>query len=155
MSLNKKKEMIHKSENLIKLLETDGEKYYEELCKLKETYNNKEIKAILDCTHYISYFGHHLHALIHVVGDLVQSPKANVYGTGTSVSENLGKKILEEFIKYDVDFDLKNSYKETPLQNLNGIGYTERKNNINFKKKLEDYYINRLDKTLINIFKKF
>ena len=138
------------SEDLIKLLEYNGEKYYKELCNLENNYNNEEIKKILNETHYICYMGHHLHALIYLVGDLVNKPHMDVYGTNYSISEDLGKKILEEFIKYDIDFDLENYYNETPLQNLNSNkGLTERKNNNNFKKKLKDYYIRRLNIRLL------
>lgn len=95
--------------------------------------------------------GNHLHALIYVVGDLVEKPMDAVYGTKTSVSEELGIKILEKFIEYDVDFNSENYYNETPLQNINSNGYTKRKNNNKFKKKLQDYYINNLNKTLRKI----
>ena len=143
--------IFHKSEKLIKILENDGEKYYKELCNLKEKYTNEEIKKLLNDTLYICYMGNHLHALIYVVGDLVQKPSDGVYGTKTSVSEELGVKILEKFIEYDVDFYSENYYNETPLQNLNSNGYTQRKNNNKFKKKLKNYYINNLNKTLNKI----
>lgn len=147
----KKKDLAKKSEDLIKLLEYNGEEYYNELCNLRNNYNNDEIKEILNETHYICYMGHHLHALIYLVGDLVNEVKEGVYGTNYSISEDLGNKILEEFIKYDIDFDLKNYYKEKPLENLNSVNtLTYRKNNNNFKKKLKDYYISRLNSILMN-----
>ena len=141
----------YKSEELIKTLENDGEEYYKELCNLKEKYTNEEIKKLLNDTHYICYMGNHLHALIYVVGDLVKKPMEGVYGTKTSVSEELGLKILEKFIEYDVNFNSENYYNETPLQNINSDGYTQRKNNNKFKKKLQDYYINNLNKILPKI----
>lgn len=143
--------IFHKSEKLIKILENDGEEYYKELCNLKEKYTNEEIKKLLNDTHYICYMGNHLHALIYVVGVLVEKPMDDVYGTKISVSEELGIKILEKFIEYDVDFNSENYYNETPLQNINSNGYTKRKNNNKFKKKLQDYYINNLNKTLRKI----
>ena len=141
----------YKSEELITTLENDGEEYYRELCNLKEKYTNEEIKKILNDTHYISYMGNHLHSLIYLVGDLVKEPVQGVYGTNSSISEELGLKILEKFIEYDVDFYSENYYNEKPLENLNGIGHTERKNNNKLKKKLQDYYINNLNKTLYKI----
>ena len=42
----------------------------------------------------------------------------------------------------------KNYYEESPLQNLKSGGYTKRKNNVKFKKKLQEYYIRNLDKEL-------
>ena len=107
--------IYHKSEKLVQLLENNGEEYYKELCNLKETYTNEEIKKLLNDTHYICYMGSHLHALIYVVGDLVEKPMDAVYGTKTSVSEELGIKILEKFIEYDVDFNSENYYNETPF----------------------------------------
>lgn len=136
------------SEGLIKLLEKDGEKYYNKLCNLKETYTDENIKKLLNDTHYICYMGNHLHALIYLVGDLVEKPLDDVYGTKSSISEELGIKILEKFIEYNVDFYSENYYNETPLKNINSNGYTKRKNNNKFKKKLQDYYITRLNKTL-------
>lgn len=153
-NLEKKEDFLtiyHKSEKLVQLLENNGEEYYKELCNLKEKYTNEEIKKLLNDTHYICYMGNHLHALIYVVGDLVEKPMDAVYGTKTSVSEELGIKILEKFIEYDVDFNSENYYNETPLQNINSNGYTKRKNNNKFKKKLQDYYINNLNKTLSKI----
>ena len=149
--LEKKEDVLtifHKSEKLIKILENDGEEYYKELCNLKEKYTNEEIKKLLNDTHYICYMGNHLHALIYLVGDLVNKPMDGVYGTNSSVSEELGINILEKFIEYDVDFYSENYYNETPLKNLDSNGYTQRKNNNKFKKKLQDYYINNLNKTL-------
>ena len=139
-----------KSEELINILENNGKEYYKELCKLKDNYTKEEINKILNNGHYNCYMGHHLHALIYIVGDLVSFPRKGVYGNFNSISNDLGIKILEELVKYNIDLDYKNYYNETPLQNLNSNGYTKRKNNTNFKKKLENYYINRLNKTLIN-----
>ena len=140
--------IFKKLKELIKILENNGEQYYNELCNLKETYTDENIKKLLDNTHYICYMGSHLHALIYLVGDLIEKPLDGIYGTKSSISEDLGIKILEKFIEYDVDFNLENYYNETPLQNLNGCGYTRRKNNNKFKKKLQDYYITNLNKTL-------
>ena len=153
-NLEKKEDLLtihHKSEKLVQLLENNGEEYYKELCNLKEKYTNEEIKKLLNDTHYISYMGNHLHALIYLVGDLVKKPMDGVYGTKTSVSEELGIKILEKFIEYDMDFNSKNYYNETPLENINSNGYTKRKNNNKFKKELENYYINNVNKTLRKI----
>ena len=58
------------SEKLLTLLLENPENYYEELCDLKNKYNVNLIKKILDCSHYQSYMGNHLHSLIFVVGDL-------------------------------------------------------------------------------------
>ena len=138
------------SEELINLLETNGTKYYKTLCKLHKNYSNEEIKKILNYTHYTCYYGHQLHGLIDVVGNLVNYPTIGVYGNNISVSEDLGIKILDEFIKYEIDLDLKDYYNRTPLQNLmNTTKLTARKNNKRFKKKMQDYYINRLNKTLV------
>ena len=143
------------SEKLINLLEYDPMKYYIELCNLKKKYTKKEIKKILDMTHYICYMGHHLHALIYVVGDLINNKNTYVYGTKIAVSEDLGIKILEKLIKYNIDLNLKNYYEQTPLQNLyDKETLTARKNNNKFKKKLKDYYIDRLNKNLIKEMKK-
>ena len=148
MNKDNLKGIFKKSEELIKILEKNGEEYYNELCNLKETYTDENIKKLLDYTHYMCYMGSHLHGLIYLVGDLVEKPLDGVYGTKSSVSEELGIKILEKFIEYDVDFYSENYYNETPLQNLNSNGYTKRKNNNRFKKNLQDYYITRLNKTL-------
>lgn len=143
------------SEKLINLLEYDPMKYYIELCNLKKKYTKKEIKKILDMTQYICYMGHHLHALIYVVGDLINNKNTRVYGTKIAVSEDLGIKILEKLIKYNIDLNLKNYYEQTPLQNLyDKETLTARKNNNKFKKKLKDYYIDRLNKNLIKDMKK-
>ena len=143
------------SEKLINLLEYDPMKYYIELCNLKKKYTKKEIKKILDMTQYICYMGHHLHALIYVVGDLINNKNTCVYGTKIAVSEDLGIKILEKLIKYNIDLNLKNYYEQTPLQNLyDKETLTARKNNNKFKKKLKDYYIDRLNKNLIKDMKK-
>ena len=98
--------IFKKSEELIKILENNGEQYYNELCNLKETYTDENIKKLLDNTHYICYMGSHLHALIYLVGDLIEKPLDGIYGTKSSISEDLGIKILEKFIEYDVDFNL-------------------------------------------------
>ena len=138
------------SENLIYLLEKNPEKYYEELCNLKNNYTMDIIKKIIDCTHYKCYMGHHLHAIIYMVGDLFyeEARQKDIYGTNISVSETLGIKILEKLIEYNVDLYIENYYDETPLQNLTAHGFTKRKNNTQFKKKLQEYYIRDLDKEL-------
>ena len=138
------------SENLVNLLETDPEEYYKNLCDLKNKYDMDAIKEIVDCVHYISYMGHHLHALIYVVGDLFfeESKDTEIYGTKVSVSEDLGIQILKTLIEYNVDLHIKNYYNETPLQNVSSYGYTKRKNNTKFKKKLQEYYIRDLDNEL-------
>lgn len=139
------------SENLIKLLLENPEKYYEELCDLKNKYTMDIIKKILDCQNYECYMGNHLHALIYVVGDLSdeKSKEKNVFGSNTSVSEELGIKILDELVEYNIDLYDENYYEETPLQNLKSNGFTKRKNNLHFKKNLETYYINYLNTELL------
>jgi hypothetical protein len=148
--------MVHKitfpklSKNLLHLLLENSEKYYEELCDLKNKYNMKLIKKIIDCTHYESYMGNHLHSLIYVVGDLFyeESKEKQIFGTKISVSEDLGIKILDKLVEYNIDLYNENYYKETPIQNLKSGGYSKRKNNLKFKKKLEKYYIDDLDNEL-------
>ena len=148
--------MVHKirfptiSENLIKLLEKNPQKYYEELCNLKNKYNMDIIKKILDCVHYKCYMGHHLHALVYIVGDLFfeEAKQKDIYGTHISVSEDLGIQILAKLIEYNIDLYIENYYNESPLQNLMSHGFTKRKNNLKFKKKLQEYYIRDLDKEL-------
>ena len=138
------------SENLLTLLLKNPEKYYDELCNLKNKYNMELIKKIIDCTHYESYMGNHLHSLIYVVGDLFyeESKKKQIFGTKISVSEDLGIKILDKLVEYNIDLYAENYYEESPLQNLKSDGYSKRKNNLKFKKKLEKYYIDDLDKKL-------
>jgi len=138
------------SENLVQLLLENPEKYYDELCDLKNKYNMELIKKIIDCTHYESYMGNHLHSLIYVVGDLFyeESKEKQIFGTKISVSEDLGIKILDKLVEYNIDLYNENYYKETPIQNLKSDGYTKRKNNLKFKKKLEKYYIDDLNNGL-------
>ena len=138
------------SENLLQLLLENPEKYYEELCNLKNKYNMDLIKKILDCSHYQSYMGNHLHSLIYVVGDLFyeETKEKNIFGSKITVSEDLGIKILDKLVEYNIDLYDENYYEESPLQNLNSDGYTKRINNLKFKKKLQEYYIHNLDTTL-------
>lgn len=144
------------SENLLTLLLENPEKYYEELCDLKNKYNMDLIKKILDCSHYQSYMGNHLHSLIYVVGDLFyeETKEKNIFGSKIAVSEDLGIKILDKLVEYNIDLYAENYYEESPLQNLKSDGYSKRKNNLKFKKKLEKYYIvdlnNGLSKSLKN-----
>ena len=139
------------SENLLTLLLENPEKYYEELCDLKNKYNMDLIKKILDCSHYQSYMGNHLHSLIYVVGDLFyeETKEKNIFGSKISVSEDLGIKILDKLVEYNIDLYSENYYEESPLQNLKSQGYTKRKNNLKFKKKLEKYYIDDLNNGLL------
>ena len=139
------------SENLLTLLLENPEKYYEELCDLKNKYNMDLIKRIIDCQHYQSYMGNHLHSLIYVVGDLFyeESKEKQVFGSKISVSEDLGIKILDKLVEYNIDLYAENYYEESPLQNLKSDGYTKRKNNLKFKKKLEKYYIDDLNNGLL------
>ena len=58
------------SENLVRILEKNPKEYYEKLCELKDKYDMDIIKKIVDCQHYECYMGHHLHALVYIVGDL-------------------------------------------------------------------------------------
>lgn len=154
--------MVHKitfpqiSENLLQLLLENPEKYYEELCDLKNKYNMDLIKKILDCSHYQSYMGNHLHSLIYVVGDLFyeETKEKNIFGSKITVSEDLGIKILDKLVEYNIDLYDENYYEESPLQNLNSDGYTKRINNLKFKKKLQEYYIHNLDTTLSSKSKK-
>ena len=143
------------SENLLTLLLKNPEKYYDELCDLKNKYNMELIKKIIDCTHYESYMGNHLHSLIYVVGDLFyeESKEKEIFGTKISVSEDLGIKILDKLVEYNIDLYAENYYQETPLQNLKSDGYTKRKNNLKFKKKLEKYYIDDLNNGLLKSLK--
>ena len=138
------------SENLVRILEKNPKEYYEKLCELKDKYDMDIIKKIVDCQHYECYMGHHLHALIYIVGDLYyeDSKQKNIYGTKITVSEDIGIKILEKLIEYNIDLYSENYYNETPLQNLSAEGFTRRKNNTQFKKNLQQYYIDDLNKTL-------
>ena len=138
------------SENLLTLLLENPEKYYEELCDLKNKYNMDLIKKILDCSHYQSYMGNHLHSLIYVVGDLFyeETKEKNIFGSKIAVSEDLGIKILDKLVEYNIDLYAENYYEESPLQNLKSDGYSKRKNNLKFKKKLEKYYIDDLNNGL-------
>ena len=144
------------SENLLTLLLENPEKYYEELCDLKNKYNMDLIKKILNCSHYQSYMGNHLHSLVYVVGDLFyeETKEKNIFGSKIVVSEDLGIKILDKLVEYNIDLYAENYYEESPLQNLKSDGYSKRKNNLKFKKKLEKYYIvdlnNGLSKSLKN-----
>ena len=138
------------SENLLTLLLENPEKYYEELCDLKNKYNMDLIKRIIDCQHYQSYMGNHLHSLIYVVGDLFyEEAKKDIFGSQITVSEDLGIKILDKLVEYNIDLYAENYYEESPLQNLKSDGYTKRKNNLKFKKKLEKYYIDDLNNGLL------
>ena len=138
------------SENLVRMLEKNPEEYYEKLCELKNEYDMDIIKKILDYQHYECYMGHHLHALVYIVGDLYykDSKQKNIYGTKIKVSEDMGIKILEKLIEYNIDLHSENYYNETPLKNLSAEGFTKRKNNTEFKKKLQQYYIDDLNRTL-------
>ena len=139
------------SENLLTLLLENPEKYYEELCDLKNKYNMDLIKKILNCSHYQSYMGNHLHSLVYVVGDLFyeETKEKNIFGSKISVSEDLGIKILDKLVEYNIDLYSENYYQETPIQNLKSDGYTKRKNNLKFKKKLEKFYIDDLNNGLL------
>ena len=143
------------SENLLTLLLKNPEKYYDELCDLKNKYNMELIKKIIDCTHYESYMGNHLHSLIYVVGDLFyeESKEKEIFGTKISVSEDLGIKILDKLVEYNIDLYSENYYQETPIQNLKSDGYSKRKNNLKFKKKLEKYYMDDLNNGLLKSLK--
>ena len=143
------------SENLLTLLLENPEKYYKELCDLKNKYNMDLIKKILNCSHYQSYMGNHLHSLVYVVGDLFyeETKEKDIFGSKISVSEDLGIKILDKLVEYNIDLYAENYYQETPLQNLKSDGYTKRKNNLKFKKKLEKYYIDDLNNGLLKSLK--
>ena len=114
------------SENLLTLLLKNPEKYYDELCDLKNKYNMELIKKIIDCTHYESYMGNHLHSLIYVVGDLFYE-ESKEKETKISVSEDLGIKILDKLVEYNIDLYSENYYQETPIQNLKSDGYKKKK----------------------------
>jgi len=93
--------------------------------------------------------GNHLHAIIYVVGDLVNKNIPNgIYGSKISVPEDIGILILGKLIEYNIDLYDENYYNELPLKNLMSDGLTKRKNNTKFKKTLQDYYIRDLNKTL-------
>lgn len=138
------------SARLIKTLQEKPEKYYEELCKLKNDYTEEYVKKIVNCVQYDTYMGNHLHTLIYVVGDLVfeESKKKNIFGTKIKIDEDTGIEILEKLVEYGVDLYNKNYYEETPLQNLSSKGLTKRKNNEKFKRKLQQYYIDDLNNEL-------
>ena len=93
--------------------------------------------------------GHHLHALVYIVGDLYykDSKQKNIYGTKIKVSEDMGIKILEKLIEYNIDLHSENYYNETPLKNLSAEGFTKEKITQNLKK-LQQYYIDDLNRTL-------
>ena len=77
----------------------------------------KLIKKIIDCTHYESYIGNHLHSLTYVVGDLFyeDSKEKQIFGTKISVSEDLGIKILDKLVEYNIDLYDENYYKRNPI----------------------------------------
>ena len=137
----------------IKTLQSDPEKHYEYLCNLKNTYDYNFIKKLVDYNYHEAYMGNLLHALIYLTGDLVYNDIGEIFGANTSINEELGIKILEKLIEYNTDIYFENYYEETPLQNLKSNSYTKRKNNENFKKKLEKYYIDDLNKGLIESLK--
>jgi len=137
------------SANLIKTLEENPDKYYEDLCALKNEYSSDIIKNIVDCVDYNCYMGNHLHAIIYVVGDLVNKDIPNgIYGAKIAVHEDVGILILDKLVEYNIDLYNENYYDELPLKNLMSNGHTKRKNNTKFKKILQDHYIRDLNKTL-------
>ena len=99
------------SENLLHILLENPEKYYDELCDLKNKYNIDLIKKILDCTHYECYMSNHIHALIYIVGDLFyEDSEKQVFGSKISVTEDLGIKILNKLVEYNIDLYDENYY---------------------------------------------
>tara|TARA_B100001996_G_C18386270_1_gene487304 strand:+ start:137 stop:622 length:486 start_codon:yes stop_codon:yes gene_type:complete len=142
------------SKMLIETLQSDPEKHYEYLCDLKNKYDCDFIKKLVDCTYHEAYMGNLLHALICLTGDLVCNDGRKIFGVNSSIHEELGIKILEKLIEYNTNIYFKNYYEETPLQNLKSNGYTKRKNNEKFKKKLEKYYIDDLNIELLLKLKK-
>ena len=138
------------SKDLIKIIQEDPDKYYKELCDLSLKYKRDFIKKIVNCTQYETYCGNHLHTLIYMVGDLFyeESKEKKIFGAHLSISEDLGIMILEKLIKYDVSLYNTNYYKENPLQNISSSSFTKRKNNTRFKRKLQQYYIDDLNKEL-------
>jgi len=134
---------------MIDLLEHNPEEYYTYLCNLKNNYSPDYIKEIVDCVDYNCYMGNHLHAIIYVVGDLVNKNIPNgIYGSKISVPEDVGILIIDKLVEYNIDLYNENYYDELPLKNLMSNGHTKRKNNTKFKKILQDHYIRDLNKTL-------
>ena len=61
------------------------------------------------------------------------------YGINTVVNEDLGIKILNKLVEYNIDLYYKNYYGNTALETIN-IEITKRKNNETFKNKLYNIY---------------
>ena len=135
---------------MIDLLEHNPEKYYTYLCNLKNKYSKDYIKEIVDSCEYRTWFSNHLQTLIYVVGDLTTVTQYSFFGKNTVINEDIGIKIFNILIEYNVNIYFKDYYNSTAFDIINQMNsITYRTNNFNLKKNLFDLY----DKKFIHITK--
>ena len=122
------------------LLEKSPELYYDILCKHCSKNINMKL-YINDETCYHNWYSNHVFCLLYCVGDLINNSPSNFYGKNTSISEDLGIKILDKLIELEVNIYTTNTYNYTIMDIINTKQpLTERKNNEKFIKKLIHYY---------------
>jgi hypothetical protein len=122
-----------------KLLENNPYKYME---LLEYFYENKmDISHQLNTKVYNTWYSNHLFCLIYLVGDLhandnnedIDENVSGFYGCSSSISEDMGIKILHLLVKSGVNTKDTNYYKETIYDFLRlKTGLTYRKNNTKF-----------------------
>jgi len=133
------------------LLEDNPLEYYNKLCKFQNMYDENEIKQIINGCEYRTWYSNHLQALTYVVGELYESPEYSqieqkaFYGVSTNIDEELGIKILNKLVEYNVDLYNKNYYDQIALEIINNDGISKRINNEKFKKKLYEVYDKKYD----------
>tara|TARA_B100001142_G_C14323329_1_gene651325 strand:+ start:236 stop:868 length:633 start_codon:yes stop_codon:yes gene_type:complete len=125
---------------LSNLLEKSPKLYYDILCKAYAENINMKL-YINDETCYHNWYSNHVFCLLYCVGDLINNSPSNFYGKTTSISEDLGIKILDKLIELEVNIHTTNTYNFTIMDIINTKQtLTERKNNEKFIKKLIHYY---------------
>lgn len=130
----------HQKHYLFTILEKSPNLYYSLLCKAYD--QNIDIKLYInDKTCYHNWYSNHVFCLLYCVGDLITISPNSFYGMNTSISEDLGIKILDKLIELGVNIHTTNTYNCTIMDIINTKQpLTERKNNEKFIKKLIHYY---------------
>lgn len=124
------------------ILESQPLVYYNTLLEvLKDPFKSIALKKIMnDTSYYHSYHSPPIMQLSYLVGDLKEIDDCSFYGKNTSISDELGCKILDLMILAGADIYIENYYEDNILKSLSENYMLTRTNNIKFKEKVAQYF---------------
>ena len=124
------------------ILESHPLVYYNTLLEvLEDPFKSTTLKKIMnDTSNYHSYHSPPIMQLSYLVGDLKEIDNCLFYGKNTSISDELGCKILDSMILAGADIYIENYYEDNILKSLSENYMLTRTYNIKFKEKVAEIF---------------